>query len=68
MTSTMLKLKCPSCNERFIIHYKKYKRNIKNIKKLKNLNKSFSEKIREYVKHPEIIDKVFTKIHYEVEK
>ena len=66
--STMLKLKCPGCKERFIIHYKDYKRNIKNMKKPENLNKLFSEKVKRAVRHPEFSDIVFTKIHYEIEK
>ena len=64
----MLKLKCPSCKEKFIIHYKDYKRNIKNMKKPENLNKLFSEKVKNAIKHPELSGIAFTKIHYEIEK
>ena len=52
MTFTMLKLKCPSCYEKFVIHRKEYKRNIKNVKRPKNLNKIFLQTVKQALRNP----------------
>jgi protein associated with RNAse G/E len=68
MTFTMLKLKCPNCKEKFIIHRKEYKRNAKNVKRPKNLNKLFLHQVKQALRNPKQTGIVFTKVHYEIEK
>ena len=68
MTFTMLKLECPSCKEKFIIHRKEYKRSVKSVKSPKNLNKLFLQEVKHALKNPKQTGIVFTKIHYEIEK
>ena len=64
----MLKLKCPSCREKFIMYKKEYKRNIKNVKRPKNLNKLFLQTVKQALKNPKQTGILFTKTHYEIEK
>ena len=64
----MLKLKCPSCKEKFIIEHREYKRKFKNIKKHKNLNKLFLERVKKALKHPELLSIAYSKTRYEIEK
>ena len=68
MMSTMLKLKCQSCKENFIIEHREYKRKFKNIKKHKNLNKLFLERVKKALKNPELLSIAYSKTHYEIEK
>lgn len=65
---TMLRLKCPSCHEKFIIYHKEHKKNLKNVKKPKSIKKLFLQEVNQALKNPKQTGIVFSKTFYEIEK